>query len=222
MLAPIAFSPHDPIDRHRERIAHQAAEHGGGPFASITLRVGYSSPAAWALSMFSGRRCSSPAPAARQTPDTRQRVRQALQETFYMDFGRVKAEKEDIEALIASGLCRPGSTLTPCQQSTTADRSGSRRRWFLPNQLMKISSSTMNDTVGASNACSIGVHRQQQQAQARQTREQHGTRDHLADGLPGKSRPPESSPRQAPHQTDLNGKIRVTGLLVDRHQDQKK
>ena len=62
-----------------------------------------------------------------------------------------------MEALIASGLCRPEIHARTVPAISNSKPVGILAKiGFLPNQLMKISSSTINDTVGASNACSIG------------------------------------------------------------------
>ena len=62
-----------------------------------------------------------------------------------------------MDALIASGLCRPEIHARAVPAISNSRPVGILAKiGFLPNQLMKISSRTMNDTVGASNACSIG------------------------------------------------------------------
>ncbi|MNN39140.1 hypothetical protein D3C81_1531680 [compost metagenome] len=65
--------------------------------------------------------------------------------------------KDDIDALIASGVCRPETQASTVPAISNSRPVGIRAKMgFLPNQLMKISNSTTKETVGASNACSIG------------------------------------------------------------------
>ena len=62
------------------------------------------------------------------------------------------------------------------------------------------------------------VHRQQEQAKTGQARQQHGTRDHLADAFPQEGTAREDHRfHKAPHQANLNREIRIAGLLVNRH-----
>ena len=81
------------VDRHRERVAHQAAEHGGQTVRQHHL----------ARRVFIPRRVSAfdvlqvkdvvRQPQRHGRGQIRQRVRQALQETFHVHLRRVKAER---------------------------------------------------------------------------------------------------------------------------------
>lgn len=156
MLAPIAFQPACPTYTVTGNgLPSMQPSMEAKPFAIMTLRVLYSSPPHARF------QCSRGQNVVRQTQrnsrsQIRQRVRQTLQQAVDMDFRWVKTKGSHrrFNGLRALQTRDPRRGRTSNQQQQTGRNTG--KIGFLPNQLMKISNRTMKETVGASNACSIG------------------------------------------------------------------
>lgn len=83
---------------------------------------------------------------------------------------------------------------------------------------MKISSRTINDTVGASNACNIGfiASRSRPRPDRHDSSTVRGIILRMVSPEEGTAREDHRF-HKAPHQANLNREIRIAGLLVNRH-----